>query len=98
MAIDPQELAKQQLADGSVPAPEDLLADLDPLAALYYLEQTGWMVLNMWTGFAQEQQDANADGAEDLAVTLSQVAAVVGMLDGACARIGLIPTDAVPPA
>lgn len=97
-AIDPEQLARQELAAAMIPTPEDVVTDLSPLGALFYLEQLGWAVLTCWTAYSQEQAEQGVEGADDLAVTLSQVGAIVGMLDGTCARIGLIPPEAVPPA
>lgn len=95
--LDPEQIARKELAEAMIPTPEDVVTDLSPLGALFYLEQLGWAVLTSWTAYSQEQADAGAEGAEDLSVTLGQVASIVGMLDGTCARIGLIPPDAVPP-
>lgn len=95
--IDPNEMARKELAEAMIPTPDDVMTDLSPLAGLFYLEQLGWAVLTSWTAYSQEAIETNAEGSDDLSVTLSQVAAVVGMLDGTCARIGLIPPDAVPP-
>lgn len=97
MAIDPEQLAKNELSEAMIPTPDDVVNDLSPLAALYYLEQLGWATLNVWTAYAQEAEDTKQDGADDLAITLQQVASIVGSLDATCARIGLIPADAIPP-
>ena len=97
VAIDPEEMVRGELAAAMIPTPEDVMEDLSPLAGLFYLEQLGWAVLTSFTAYAQEQLDAEVEGADDLSVTLSQIGAIVGMLDGTCARIGLIPPEAVPP-
>lgn len=95
--LDPNVIAREELAKAMIPTPEDIAGDLTPLSALFYLEQLSWTVLAMFTGFTQEQSDAGNDGAEDLVQTLNEIATITGMLDQCCSRIGLIPRDAVPP-
>lgn len=98
MSVDPQEVAKVELAKAMIPTPDDVLTELSPLAGLYYLEQLGWAVLTSWTAYADDAKGDDVETADDLAETLQGVAQVVGQLDAVCARIGLIPLDAVPPS
>lgn len=95
--IDPNEIARVELAKAMIPTPDDVVTDLSPLAALYYLEQLGWAVLTLWTAYASDETDKGSDGADDLGQTLNEVAETVGRLDQICARIGLLPIEAVPP-
>jgi hypothetical protein len=96
-SVDPQTTAKAALAAAMIPTPDDVVSDLDPMAALYYLEQLSWAVLTAWAAYASEQGDLDPEVGADLAETLEGVGTVVGALDAVCARIGLIPLDAVPP-
>lgn len=95
--IDPNQIAREELAKAMIPTPDDVVTDLSPIAALFYLEQLGWAVLTSWTAYASEAAENNVEGADDLGVTLNQVAETVGRLDEICARIGLLPVEAVPP-
>ena len=80
-----------------IPTPDDIVSDLDPMAALFYLEQLSWATLTLWTAMATDVQGKDQAADDDLAITIQQVSVIVGMLDKTCARIGLIPADAVPP-
>lgn len=98
MSVDPNELARNELAAAMIPTPDDVMTDLSPLAGLFYLEQLGWAVLTSWAAFASDAATTDPEAGDDLAQTLAQVGGIVGMLDATCARIGLIPADAVPPS
>lgn len=95
--IDPNVIAREELAKAMIPTPDDVVTDLSPLACLFYMEQLGWAVLTSWTAYASEAQENGVEGADDLGVTLNQIAETVGRLDEICARIGLLPVEAVPP-
>lgn len=95
--IDPHEMAKAELASAMIPAPEDQVTDLTPIGALYLLEQMGWAVLTLWTAHAEDQVSEADDVTSDLATTLQGIGTCVGMLDEICARIGVLPLEAVPP-
>jgi hypothetical protein len=95
MSIDPQQMAKEALAKAMIPTPDDIMESLDPLAALYYFEQLGWGVLTLWTAYVTEMDGIDSDVTTDLAETLNGIAVTVGGLDVVCARIGLIPQEAV---
>ena len=97
MPIDPQELAKRELAEQMIPTPDDVCASLSPLAALYYIEQLGWAVYTLWTAHVADSVTDDAAVNADLAETLSGVGLVVGELDAVCVRIGLIPPEAIAP-
>lgn len=96
-AVDPNDLARNELAEAMIPTPDDVMSDLSPLAGLFYLEQMGWAVLTSFTAYAEETQGKNKAADDDLAVTLNELAMLVGGLDQTCARIGLLPVEAVPP-
>lgn len=97
LEIDPCEIARTELAQAMVPTPDDIVGDLSPLACLYFLEQLGWAVLTCWTAYASDEADKGSESADDLAETLNAIAMTVGQLDQTCARIGLLPVEAVPP-
>lgn len=96
-AVDPNELARSELAEAMIPTPDDVMADLSPLAGLFYLEQLSWAVLTSFTAHAESTQGKNKQADDDLAITLNELAMLVGGLDQTCARIGLLPVEAVPP-
>lgn len=95
MSIDPQELAKQELAKNLVPTPDDIAEMLSPIAMLYYFEQLGWATIKTWTGHLMEHAKDPAEITDDLSQTLQGIMEVVGALDEVAARIGLIPAEAV---
>lgn len=97
MSIDPNSHAREQLAAAMIPTPDDLANDLDPMACLFYLEQLGWTIFTVWTAFAEEQSGQDSQVDDDLAVTLAQLGVIVGMLDQACIRVGLLPVEAAGP-
>lgn len=97
MTTDPHETAKAELAEAMIPTPEDVISDLSPLAALYYLEQLGWATFTMFTAYAESEQGKDQAADDDLAVTLTQIGVVVGMLDETCIRVGLLPLEARQP-
>lgn len=96
--IDPQEDAQAELAANMTPAPDAIVEDLSPMASLFYLERLAWQVLTSWTAHVTEMGSAEVELQDDIAQTLNGLATAVGMIDGVCERIGLIPQGATPPS
>lgn len=96
MAIDPQEMAKAELAEAMIPTPDDIMEELTPLGALYYWEQLGWATLTTWTAHVQDMDDQGDEAASEMAGVLQGIATALGGLDAVCATIGLVPAEAVP--
>lgn len=95
--IDPQEDAQAELAATMTPTPDSIVEDLSPMAALFYLERLAWQVLTSWTAHVSEMNGAEVELVDDIAQTLNGIATAVGVIDGVCERIGLIPQGATPP-
>lgn len=87
-------MAREALAKAMLPTPDDIMTELDPLAALYYLDQLAWGCLKLWTAHLSDSVGGNDEVAADLAETLAGIATAVGELDEICARIGLAPDGA----
>lgn len=91
---DALELAKSELAEAMVPDPEDLLADVGPLAQLFYLNQTAYQVLKNYAAMLTAKGiETPADDSEPVRA-LQMVAEACGMLDGACQELSILPREA----
>ena len=95
MTIDPQELAQQELAKVMIPTPDDVCESLSPVAALYYWERLGWQVYTLWVAYASDEAEKDPTVGDDLAETLQGIGTTLGAMDAVCARIGLIPQEAL---
>jgi hypothetical protein len=92
--FDAKAFAQQELADAFVPAPEDFMAELGPLGAVWYLDQVGWAVLKHYTALlAADTGEAPPDGSEPVQA-MAALSVAVGMLDGVCVTLGLIDAEA----
>lgn len=98
MTINPEELARAELAAAMVPTPDDIMADLTPMAGLFYLDQMAWGVLKLWAAEVSDLVVADSDASDDLGSTMATLADIVGQVDGLAAKLGLIPAEQVPPA
>lgn len=98
MTINPEELVRAELAAAMVPTPDDIMADLTPLAGLFYWEQMAWGVLKLWAAEVADWTVADQAASDDLGATLNALADIVGQVDGLAAKLGLIPAEQVPPA
>lgn len=89
--LDPEEMAKTELAKAMIPTPDDIMDELSPLAALYLLDQMAWATFTNWTAWLSDMTDEQKADAESAAPTLSGLGLVCGELDAICAAIGLAP-------
>lgn len=87
-------IARDLLAHEQYPAPEDCLPDLDPITALFYVEQWGYALLAMWAGFLSEERDDDGEDDGQRAQVLTAIGEACGMLDAACATMGVLPPEA----
>lgn len=94
MTLNPETLAREELAKVMIPTPDDIMAELSPLAALFYLDQLAWGVFKLWTFHLSSASVADVEAADDAAETLQGIGVALGNLDAVCARIGLAPTEA----
>ena len=87
--------AKAELAKAMLPAPDDFLGDVGPLAQLYYLDQVAWTVLRGMTGMLSSEVSADLDDDDPPVQALAALSDAVGRLDGICQIMGLLPAEAV---
>ena len=97
MSIDPQEMAKKELAEVMIPTPDDVCESLSPIAALYYFEQLGWKLLTLWVAHVSDSIGADPEINAELSATLTAINMIVGETDAVCVNIGLLPPEAIPP-
>ena len=87
--------AKAELAKALLPAPDDFLGDVGPLAQLYYLDQVAWTVLRGLTGMLASGAGGDLDDDDPPVQALAALGDIVGRLDGVCQIMGLLPAEAV---
>ena len=93
--LDPQQTARDELADNMVPTPDDLLDNIGPFGLMWYLEQLAYYVMNQWTAFlVAAAKDDVPDGSEPVQA-LAAIADAVGHIDGALVLLKMLPDEAV---
>jgi len=90
---DANELAQGELAQNTVPTPDDLLADVGPLAALWYAREVSYYAVQLWTSLLSGDEAADLGDTSELASALEGISIAAGNLDGACIRVSLLPSD-----
>ena len=85
---------KAELASTMTPSPDLVLADLSPLARLYFVEQLGYALLTMHTADVAEDAAELGDGDSGPARALQAISVACGALDEACIAVGLLPEGA----
>ncbi len=90
---DANELAQGELAANTVPTPDDLLADVGPLAVLWYAREVGYYAVQLWTSLLSGDEAADLGDTSELAAALEGISIAAGNLDGACMRVALLPPD-----
>lgn len=90
---DANELAQSELAANTVPTPEDVLADVGPLATLWYARQTVYYAQQLWAALLSGDEAADLGDTTELAAALEGISIAAGNLDGACIRVSLLPLD-----
>jgi len=70
------------------------MGDLDPLAAVWLLNQVGWSVFRHYTALlAAPEGGAHEDDAPPVRA-LKQLSMAVGMLDSVCVTLDMLPREA----
>jgi hypothetical protein len=91
--VDANELAQSELAANTVPTPDDVLADVGPLAALWYARETVYYAVKFWAATLSGTEADNVGDTSDLSAALEAMSLAGGNLDGACMRVSLLPAD-----
>lgn len=93
-AVDPMQMAIDELASEMVPQPEDILEECGPLACLWYTTQLAVFTVGRFTGTIDS--DAGTDiGDDDGPVrALAALTTAAGNLYGACIAVGILDEDA----
>jgi len=92
-AFDPSDAARSALSVAQVMAPDDLLADVDPAAALYFFGALGWHVFRVWVAAAADLPPDADERSEIASEVLQSLGQALGMIDAAQSKIGLIPPE-----
>lgn len=95
--IDALASAQSELAAASVPTPDDILADVGPLAQLYYLERLAYTVLSNFTAMLTADGIDPVDDDSEPVRALAAIGEACGNLDGACILLSILPEDARQP-
>lgn len=95
--IDPEQIARSELAAKMVPSPDDIMGELSLLAGLYYVNQIAWAGYTLVTAELQEDAEKGINVPAEVTTALQTLAEVVGMLDEACIGLGLLPVAARTP-
>lgn len=91
---DALDLATAELAEAMVPAPDDVLEDCGPLACLWYLTQAAGFTLGRWAGTIDSPAGSELTDGDAPVQALSVLTQVMGMLNGACVLVDLLPEEA----
>jgi hypothetical protein len=92
--VDAQQLARDELATAMVPAPDDLLSDVGPLAQLYFLNQCAEYVMKAWVGMLQGDTAAGVEDDSEPVRALAAIANATGQLAAACQLVSIFDRDA----
>ena len=75
------------------PAPEDCLNDLSPITSLFYVEQWLYGLLAQWVVESDTATTEPIEVQEQVAKVLETISTAAGMLDAACALMGVLPPE-----
>jgi hypothetical protein len=92
--LDAMTIAQEELARAMVPAPDDLLADVGPLAQLLFIERTCYSVLQSWAAMLSGDEAADVDDDSGPVRALAAIGQAAGNLDAACVEVSILPPDA----
>ena len=90
-APDALDLARSELAAEMIPAPDDLLGDVGPLAVLHYCREALVYAVTSWTAQLAEEQVDEAPGGGELANALQAMCEALGALSVASVEVHLLP-------
>jgi hypothetical protein len=86
----------RELAENTMPAPEDVLCEVGVLARVYYVEQMVYELLRNLTAMASEDVGTENEAPASVVSALQAVAEGCGSLDVACVALGILPPEALP--
>lgn len=89
--IDPEQTARMELMSFQVPAPDDLVDGLTPLAQLLYLQQLAYTVLGGFAAGAIDTLGADEAPGATVSATVGALNLICGEIDAACEPLGLLP-------
>ena len=90
---DANEMAQGELAANTVPTPDDVLADVGPLAVLWYARELAYYAVTFWTATLSADEAADIGDTSELAQALEAISLAAGNLDGACVLVSLLPSE-----
>jgi len=97
MPTDLETQAREELALNMIITPDLLLADISPLGQMLYLNELAWHVMTGFTGMLSSDASAELEEDDPPVIALQELTMAVGMLNKACATIGVLPIEAVKP-
>jgi hypothetical protein len=95
--IDTRAIAAQELADATVPTPEDALSDVGPFAQLLWIHDAAYVMLKLWGAILSDDAAGAPADADDVTEALTAISLACGNLDAACIAAGILDADAKPP-
>jgi len=95
--IDTRRIAAQELADSTVPTPEDAFEDLGPLAQLLWLHDGIYVALKLWAAMLSDESTAPTGDVADVTEAMTAISLAAGNLDAACIAVGILEPDAQAP-
>jgi hypothetical protein len=96
-SVNTRALAVQELAEASVPTPEDAFSDIGPFGRLLYLQQLGYETLKLWVALLSGDQAEDIGEAGELEEAVMALAFACGNLDAACVAVGIMDAIAISP-
>ena len=84
-----------ELAEATMPTPEDVLCEVGILARVYYVEQTAYELLRNFAAMASEDVGTQDEAPETVGRAMEAIAQACGMLDVACVELGVLPPEAL---
>jgi hypothetical protein len=86
--------ATAELAAAMVPVPDDIMEDLGPLAAVWYLHEVAWSTFRHYTAMLSADGVAAPEDDSEPVRAHHALGLALGMLDQTCVILGLIEPDA----
>lgn len=93
--LDALVLATRELAENMVPTPDDILCDVGPLGAVWYLHELADYVIRFYTGALSGDEAADVTDDSGPVRALAALVMAMGEINGACVAISLLPDGAL---
>lgn len=87
-------IATRELAAAYVPTPDDLLGDVGPLAVVWYLHEVADYVIQFYAGALSGDEARDVGDDSGPVRCLAALVTAMGVINGACIQIDLLPPDA----